>query len=245
MKTFAFLIICLAVRAEPATIAEKRKVYLRELQKLESVHQQKVKKLTWRYVHELNKLKVASTKVGNLEDALAVKAEIDKLKGALAQDEQLAASTDPKGRWIREVVLHQTTNGRYRNAGVKSGKVLWYYGTPKESDKKFKQFKLKWVPGKSDHTTVSIQAMRRITKIRIECSADKSIAHVGLAEVEIFDRSGRNIAAEAHIEVISTNPVHRASALVDGAVDANAINEANWHANEQHKDGWVEFTWSK
>jgi len=240
MKTLVFLIICLVASAEPAALVKRRNIYLRELQKLESVHQQKVKTLTWRYAHELNKLKVAATKAGNLEDALAVKAEIDELQGALASDKKPEVAAAPVGRRISKIVIHQTTNGHFRNAGVKSGKILWYYGTRKTADRNFKKFKLDWVPGKDTHVEIRVSATQAITKLRLECDADK-VLHAALAEIEVFDRFGRNISADAKIEVNSTHPLHRPGTLIDGATGAN--NERNWCANEKGAGGWIELTW--
>lgn len=244
MKTLVFLITCLIASAEPAELAEKRKIYLRELQKLEVAHQQKVKALTWKYIHGLNKLKVIYTKAGKLEMALAVRAEVDELKGAPASGKKPTISSASAGRRIRKVVIHQTTNGSFKNAGVKSGKILWYYGTRKMAGRNFKKFKLDWIPGKNTHVEIRVSATQPITKLRIECDAS-DLPYVALAEVEVFDHAGHNISADAKLEVSSTYRAtkHQRAYLIDGVTTADL--SVNWSVSRdgKGKPGWIEMTW--
>ena len=79
MKTsiLCLFISVLCVAGEPADLAKNRKVYLDKLQEIEAERNQKVADLTKKYLEILEGVKTSYTKKGDLESAIAVKAEID------------------------------------------------------------------------------------------------------------------------------------------------------------------------
>jgi len=243
MKTLIFLTICLAVSAEPAKLTILRKHYLRSVQKIDAERDEKIRAVTKKYIQTLNALKVAQTRKGDLEGALAMRAEIEAIRPVLEPGKTTETMSAVEGHRVDKIVLYQTTNGRFGDVGTKRGTVVIYRG-----DKEVfrKRFSMTWRPGRT--TSVKIKLVRPlagVTRVLVECDKNRSKAllYVGLAEIEVYVGK-ENIARQAKITANSMfNSNHKVANLIDGVTDSSLGPGGNWATRTP--DGWVSLTWAK
>lgn len=242
MMILCSLFVVSVTAGEPVELESKRKIYLRELAKIEAERDAKVKDLTKRYLKALEATQVAYTKKGDLDAALAVRKAIKQLV-PLADDSNEVPAPKRKvaefdGVRIDRVVLHQTTNGHFRNAGTAAGVVRCFNG---EREMFTEKFKLSWTAGQDSEVAIKVRSTRPITRVRIECEPARDYA--GLAEVQVYNRDGENIVGEAKLSSNSSmeKEEHSLSNLVDGKTAAG--NQRNWHADKPEQQVWVELTW--
>jgi hypothetical protein len=216
---------------EPLRILKNRKVYLEELQKINQERDDKVKNLTERYLKVLEGVKVAYTKEGNLEAALAAKKEIEGLKPVLGkkQFEKMVKSTGKLE--VTRVVLHSQSRAGGTEAGVVeaylAGKKVWT-----------KEFRLRVRKSREDKVELKLPPDTYADVIKVIPDHDNT-RNPGFAEIEIF--SGKtNVAPNCEIETSRTVRDCRPAALVDGDTTSD-LTAAVWVGVRGIKP-WVEFT---
>jgi hypothetical protein len=234
---------------EPAELSKNRTIYLGKLQEIENERNEKVKKLTQQYLRALDKLKVKYTKQGDLEAALVVKKAAEQLKPVVeaVAFEPSSESTNASNEIVADkklddkaskVVIHQTTAGKWRDAGVSEGTVN-FYSKGKKIGKE--NFTLPWIPGKN--AIAEIDLPEKADAVKIECVQKAATRQVGLAEVEIFDANGKNVALTAELTAGAESQKHPAACLVDGRKEA-ADERGNWVTMKGTKKAWVKFSWN-
>jgi len=80
----AMLLAFMATAAEPSRLTSVKAMFDSGIKKLEAEHKQKVKLYSQKYLAELDRIQTASTRAGDLDGALQVRAEILRVKQRLA-----------------------------------------------------------------------------------------------------------------------------------------------------------------
>lgn len=114
---------------EPKALTELRQQYQKELVAA-------VKPVKEKYLKDLKGIQDGLTKMGMLEEALAVKAEVKALEEELASDKPVTTKSkyDPLGRWTWNTttveitpteVIHNADHFKWKKLNEKTFKVYW------------------------------------------------------------------------------------------------------------------------